>query len=213
MAARGSLGRCSAQRRLRVRGGQRHVVADAHRGAQQARGVRGGRRCRSGRWPRRALPRRPRTLLRVANVLGIRRAKALVAATFGQVHGRYARGGVHVGLEVLGDHQAPLMDAGPGVHGCSSPGGSGSSNADCAPRSRAAPRQSNSAPTRGRRDASSSAIPANTRSASCASTGVTSRAAFDPRAPGREAENNVVARAADRQAVSGSGSSSAQQCR
>jgi fructose/tagatose bisphosphate aldolase len=50
-------------------------------------------------------------LLRVANVLGIRRAKALVAATFGQVHGRYARGGVHLGLEVLGDHQAPLMDA------------------------------------------------------------------------------------------------------
>jgi hypothetical protein len=49
------------------------------------------------------------------------------------VHGRYAYGDVHLGLEVLGDHHAPLMAAGPGVHGCSSPGGSGSSNADRAP--------------------------------------------------------------------------------
>ena len=86
----------AAQRRLRVRGGRRHVVADARRRAPGGRGVRRGRHRPCGRDPRRARPRRA-DLQPVANVLGTgERGPCLFAATFGRVPGVWARGGVHV---------------------------------------------------------------------------------------------------------------------
>ena len=55
-------------------------------------------------------------LLRVAEVLGTgERGRYLLAATFGNVHGRYAPGSVHLRPEILRDGQEALAAAYPGA--------------------------------------------------------------------------------------------------